>query len=111
MLPEEQCGFGPSRSVFMARRIQELGRARGTLLFLCFVNPQNAYDTTLSAVLSCGKRSINYAQHLQRSRLFGRSVTVRGARVLVDNDVLSDWFSVEQDILWGKGCVLSSLLL
>ena len=44
ILPEEQCGFRPTRStidmLFVVRRLQELGRARKTPLYMCFIDLQ-----------------------------------------------------------------------
>lgn len=48
MLPEKQWGIRPARStvdmLFVARRLQELGRQRKTLLCMCLVDLQKAYD-------------------------------------------------------------------
>ena len=49
ILPEEQCGFRSARStidmLFVVRRLQELGRQRKIPLYMCFVDPQKAYDS------------------------------------------------------------------
>ena len=49
LLPEEQCGFRPKRSItdmmFVVRRLQEIGRKAGVPLFMCFTDLQKAYDT------------------------------------------------------------------
>eukprot|EP00903_Cladosiphon_okamuranus_P007252 g7035.t2 len=49
ILPEEQCGFRPGRSIvcmlFVVRRLQELGRRRRTPLYMCFIDLQKAYDS------------------------------------------------------------------
>ena len=49
LLPEEQCGFRPNRSItdmmFVVRRLQEIGRKAGVSLFMCFIDLQKAYDT------------------------------------------------------------------
>ena len=49
LLPEEQYGFRPNRSttdmMFVVRRLQEIGRKAGVSLFMCFIDPQKAYDT------------------------------------------------------------------
>ena len=46
ILPEEQCGFRPVRStidmLFVALRLQELGRARKILLYMCFIDLQKS---------------------------------------------------------------------
>ena len=61
LLPEEQCGFRPDRSitvlVFVVRRLQEIGRKAGVSLFMCSIDLQRAYDTVdctlLWQVLTC----------------------------------------------------------
>ena len=49
LVPEEQRGFPPNRStpdmMFVARRLQEIGRKAGVSLFMCFIDLQKAYDT------------------------------------------------------------------
>ena len=49
ILPEEQCGFRPTRStvdmLFVVHRLQELGRARRIPLYMCFIDLQKAYDS------------------------------------------------------------------
>ena len=49
LLLEEQCGFGPDCSttdmMFVVRRLQGIGRKAGVPLFMCFIDPQKAYDT------------------------------------------------------------------
>ena len=49
ILPDEQCGFQPERStvdtLFVVRRLQELGRQRRIPLYMCFVDLQKAYDS------------------------------------------------------------------
>ena len=49
ILPEEQCSFRPARSaidmLFAVRRLQELGRARRTPLYTCFIDLQDAYSS------------------------------------------------------------------
>ena len=49
ILPEEQCGFRPARStvdtLFVVRRLQELGRPRRIPLYMCFIDLQKAYDS------------------------------------------------------------------
>ena len=47
--PEEPCGFRPNHSttdmMFVVRRLQNVGRKAGVSLFMCFIDPQEAYDT------------------------------------------------------------------
>ena len=49
ILPEEQCVFRPARSaidtLFVVRRLQELGRARKIPLYMCLIDLQKAYDS------------------------------------------------------------------
>ena len=49
LLPEEQCGFRLDRSttdtMFVVRRLQEVGRKAGVTLFMCFIDLQKGYDT------------------------------------------------------------------
>ena len=49
ILTEEQCGFRPARStvdmLFVVRRLQELGQARKTPLYMCFNDLQKVYDS------------------------------------------------------------------
>ena len=49
ILPEEQCVFRPARSaidtLFVVRRLQELGRARKIPLYMCFIDLQKAHDS------------------------------------------------------------------
>ena len=48
LLPDEYCGFRPNRSttdmIFVVRRIQKIGRNAGVSLFMCFIDPQKAYE-------------------------------------------------------------------
>ena len=48
-LSVKQCGFRPDRSttnmMFVVRRLQEIRRKAGKSLFMCFIDPQKAYDT------------------------------------------------------------------
>ena len=56
LLLEEQCGFRPARpaidTLFVVRRLQELGRQRKIPLYVCFIDLQKAYD---SAYRDCGR--------------------------------------------------------
>ncbi len=55
LINEEQCGFREKRSttdmLFVARRLQELAKARGLNLFLCFVDLKKAYDSVDRSLL------------------------------------------------------------
>ena len=110
LLPEEQCGFRPNRSttdmMFVVRRLQEIGRKAGVSLFMCFIDPQKAYDTVDRTLLW---------QVLTRIGVPPQMIAViqqfhDGMRACVrpDDGVCSDWFEVEQGLR--QGCVLSPLL-
>ena len=49
ILPEEQCGFRPQRSmtdmIFVVRRLQKLKQATNTSLDICFIDLAKAYDS------------------------------------------------------------------
>ena len=53
IISEEQCGFGPARSkkgmLFDVRRLQELGRARQTSLYIC------ASSTSVKRMTPCDR--------------------------------------------------------
>ena len=55
ILPEEQCGFRPQRStidmIFVLGRLHLLAREESTLLYMCFVDLDNAYDRVHRALL------------------------------------------------------------
>ena len=110
LLPEEQCGFRPNRSttgmMFVARRLQEIGRKAGVSLFMCFIDLQNAYDTVDHTLLW---------QVLTRIGVPPQMIAViqqfhDGMRACVrpDDGVCSNWFKMKQRLR--QGCVLSSLL-
>ena len=110
LLPEEQCGFRPTRSttdmMFVVRRLQEIGRKAGMSLFMCFIDVQKAYDTVDRTLLW---------QVLTRIGVPPQMIAViqqlhdgRRACVRPDDGVCSDWFEMEQGLR--QGCVLSPLL-
>ena len=111
ILPEEQCGFRAARStidmLFVVRRLQELGRQRKIPLYMCFVDPQKAYDSVdrellLWKVLArAGVPSVM----IDVIRQFHGGMRVR---VRMDDGELSEWFEVTQGLR--QGCVLSPLL-
>ena len=110
ILPEEQCGFRPTRStidiLFVVRRLQELGRPRKIPLFMRFVDLQKAYDTVdrdlLWKVLArAGVPSVMIDVNRQtHDRMW--------TRVRIDDGDLSEWFELTQGLR--QGCVLSPLL-
>ena len=110
ILPEEQCGFRPARStismLFVVRRLQELCRQRKIPLYMCFVDPQKAYDSVdrqlLWKVLArAGVPSVM----IDIIRQFHDGMR---ARVRMDDGELSEWFEVAQGLR--QECVLSPLL-
>ena len=112
LLPEEQCGFRPDRSttdmMFVARRLQEIGRKPGMSLFMCFIDLRKAYDTVgctlLRQVLTRIKVPPQMIAGIQQLN------DGMGACVRPDDGVCSGWFQVEQGLRQRKGCVLSPLL-
>ena len=110
ILPEEQCGFRPTRStidmLFVVRRLQKLGRQRKIPLYMCFVDLQKAYDSVdrelLWKVLArAGVPSVM----IDVIRQFHDGMR---ARVRMDDGELSERFEVTQGLR--QGCVLSPLL-
>ena len=61
ILPEEQRGFCPARStvdmLFVVRPLQELGRAKGIPLYICFIDLQKAYDSVSGCCGWCSHAS------------------------------------------------------
>ena len=110
LLPEEQCGFRPDRSstdtMFVVRRLQEVGRKAGVSLLMCFVDLQKAYDTVDRTLLWQVLTRIGVPpQIIAVIRQFHDGMR---ACVRLDDSVCSDWFEVEQGLR--QGCVLSPQL-
>ena len=109
ILPEEQCGFRPQRSItdmmFVVRRLQELGRTSNTPLDICFIDLAKAYDSVdlvlLWEVLACFGDSPRMIKVL---RIIHDGMR---ARVQLDDGDFSAWFNVCQGLR--QGCVLSPL--
>ena len=110
LLPEEQCGFRPNRSItdkmFVVRRLREIGWKEGVPLFMCFIDLRKAHDTVYHTLLW---------QVLTRIGVPPQMIAViqqfhDGMRACVrpDDGVCSDWFEVEQGLR--QGYVLSPLL-
>ena len=109
-LPDEQCGFRPSRSttdmMFAVRGLQELRRKARVPQFLCFIDLQKAYDsvdhTLLWQVLA------RFGAPLQMIEVIHQFHD--GMRTCVRNDDgrCSGWFEVARGLR--QGCVLSPLL-
>ena len=109
ILPEEQCGFRPQRSMvdmmFVVRRLQELARKKDTPLYLCFIDLTKAYDSVDRTLL----RDV-----LARFGVPPRMLTVirqfhggMRACVRLDDGECSDNFDVGQDLR--QGCVFAPL--
>ena len=110
LLPEEQCGFRPDRSttdtMFVVRRLQEIGRKAGVSLFMCFIVLQKAYDTVARTLLWQVLTRIGVPpQIMSVIQQFHHRMR---ACVRPDDCVRSDWFEVEQGLR--QRCVLSPLL-
>ena len=110
LLPEEQCGFRPDRSttdtMFVVRRLQEVGRKAGVSLRMCFVDLQKAYDTVDGTLLWLVLTRIGVPpQMIAVIRQFHNGMR---ACVRPDDGVCPDWFKGEQGLR--QECVLSPLL-
>ena len=110
ILPEEQCGFRPPRSMvdimFIARRLQELARKKDTPLYLSFIDLTKAYDSVDRTFLW---------DVLARFGVPPRMLAVihqfhdgMQACVRLDDGECWDKFDVGQDLR--QGCVLAPLL-
>ena len=107
LLLEEQCGFGPDCSttdmMFVVRRLQGIGRKAGVPLFMCFIDPQKAYDTVGRTLLWQVFTRIGVpSQMIAVIQPFHDRMR---ACVQRDDGVCSDWFEVEQGLR--QGYVLS----
>ena len=94
ILPEEQCGFRPARStvdtLFVVRRLQELGRARRTPLYMCFVDLRKAYDSVDRGLLWVVLARFGVPEKvLTVIRQFHEGMR---ARVCTDDGEHSEWF-------------------
>ena len=100
ILPDEQCGFRPERSIadmlYVVLRLQELARLRRVPLYMCFVDLQKAYDSV--------DRELLWKVLAQA----GVPEEMIAARVRMDDGQLSDWFEVTQRLR--LRCVLYPLL-
>ena len=110
ILPEEQSGFRPNRSItdmmFVIRWLQELAQSKRIPLYVCFIYLTNAYDSDDRTLLWTVLARFGVPQNM---------ITVirqfhDGMRVCVqlDDRVRSGWFAVEQGLR--QGCVLAPLL-
>ena len=110
LLPEEQCGFRPHRSMtdmmFAVRRLQELGRKAPVPMFLCFIDLQKAHDSVDRTLLWQVLARFGIPPHMiEVIRQFhdGMRACVRS-----DDSRCSEWFEVAQGL--HQGCVHSTLL-
>ena len=110
LLPEEQCGFRLDRSttdtMFVVRRVQEVGRKAGVTLFMCFIDLQKDYDTVDRTFL--WQVLIGIGVPPQMTAVIRYFHNEMRACVRPDDGVCSDWFEVERGLR--QGCVLSPLL-
>ena len=102
--------FSPARStigiLFVVRRLQELGRARKTPLYMCFIDLQKAYDSVDRELLWVVLARFGVPEKmLVVIRQFHEGMR---ARVRTDDGEHSEWFDVTQGLR--QGCVLSPLL-
>ena len=109
-LPEEQCGFRPGRStsdmVHVIRRLQEMGRAANTPLYMCFVDLQKAYDSVDRTLL--WKILARYGVPAKMISVIRQFHDGMRACVRLDDGECSEWFDVLQGLR--QGCVLAPLL-
>ena len=110
ILREEQCGWRPARStvdmLFVVRRLQELGRARGIPLYMCFIDLQKAYDSVDRELLWIVFARFGVPEKMMTIiRQFHEGMR---ACVRTDDGERSEWFDVTQGLR--QGCLLSPLL-
>ena len=92
--------------MFVARRLQEVGRKAEVSLHMCFVDLQKAYDTVDRTLLWQVLTRIGVPpQMIPVIRQFHNGMR---ACVRPDDGVCPDWFEVKQVLR--QGCVLSPLL-
>ena len=110
LLPEEQCGFRPHRSItdmmFAVRRLQELGKKARVPLFLCSIDLQKACDSDDRTL--CLHVLARFGVPPQRIEVIRQFHDRMRACVRNDDGRCSEWFEVAQGLR--QECVLSSLL-
>ena len=108
--PEELCGFPPARSMvdmlFVVRQLQELGRARKIHLYMCFIDPQKAYDSVDRELLWVVLARFGVPEKILTVIL--QFHEGEPARMRTDDGEPSEWLGVTQGLR--QGCVLSPLL-
>ena len=110
ILPEEQSGFRPNRSIteimFVVRPLQELTRKKRIPLHVCFIDLTKAYDSVDRTLLWTVLARFGVPQvMISVIRQFHDGMR---ACVRFDDRVCSRWFAVEQSLR--QRCVLAPLL-
>ena len=110
ILPEEQCGFRPQRSMvgmkFVARRLQELARKKDTPLYLCFIDLTKEYDSVGRILL--WDVLARFGVPPRMLAVIRQFHDVMQACVRLDGGECSNKFDVGQSLR--QGCVLAPLL-
>ena len=100
ILPEEQCGFRPPRStidmLFVVRRLQELGRARKTPLYMCFIDLQKACYSVGRELLWVVLARFGVPEKMLTG--FRQIHESMRARVRTDDGKHSEWLDVTQGL-------------
>ena len=92
--------------LFVVRRLQELRRASRTPQYMCFIDPQKAYDSVDLELLWVVTTRVGVPEKmLTVIRQFYEGMR---ARMCTDDGEHSEWFDVTQGRQ--QGCVLSPLL-
>ena len=110
ILPEEQCGFRPQRSttdtLFVVRRLQELGRTTNTSLEICFIDLAKAYDSVDRVLL--WEVLARFGVPPRMIKVIRMSHDGMRARVQLDDGDFSAWFNVCQGLR--QGCVVAAIV-
>ena len=104
ILPEEQSCFRPNRftidMMFVIRRLQELARKKQILLYVCFVDLSEAYDSVYRTLLWTVLTRFGLPQNMTSViRQFHDGMR---ACVRLDDRVCSGWFAVDQGLRQDK---------
>ena len=75
--------------MFVARRLQEIGRKAGVSLFMCFIDLQTAYDTIDRTLLWQVLTRIGVPPQMVAVIQYGMRAYVRP-----DDDVCSEWCAI-----------------
>ena len=110
ILPEEQSGFRPNRSItdmmFVIRRLQELAQKKLIPLYVCFIDLSKAYNSVGRTLLWTVPARFGVPQNM--ISVTGQLHDGMRACVRLDDRVCSRWFAVEHGL--HQGCVLAPLL-